>query len=192
MNSATHAALPHDDPIHPDARLVARVRNGDDDAFAEIVTRFTPALLAFARRLVGNHHDAEDIVQDAFVRADRALRGDERPIALSAWLHTIVRNRALDRLRQARPSAPFDDALSALLHDPIGEPGPAAERREALGDVVRGIQALPDRQRAALVLHEFEGVSHSGIGRRLGVSEAASKTLLHRARAGLRSHALAA
>ncbi len=185
--------LPQLTPIdgRRDARLVARVRSGDEAAFATIVAEHTPGLMAHARRMVGGHHDAEDIVQDAFVRAHRALLADGREIALAAWLHTIVRNRALDRLRQARPQASFDDATRLCPADSAAEPEQALARREALGDLIVGLRSLPDRQRAALVLHELEGVPHAAIGRRLGVSEAGSKTLLHRARAGMRLHAAA-
>ena len=175
-----------------DARLVARVRAGDERAFAQIVAEHSPSLLAHARRMVGGHHDAEDIVQDAFVRAHRALLADDREIALGGWLHTIVRNRALDRLRQTRPQASFEDAARLRPSDPADEPERAFERHEALGELVGGLRALPARQRTALVLHELEGLPHALIGRRLGVSEAASKTLLHRARAGMRQHAAAA
>jgi len=174
-----------------DARLVARVRAGDEAAFATIVAEHTPGLMAHARRMVGGHHDAEDIVQDAFVRAHRALLADDREISLAGWLHTIVRNRALDRLRQARPRASFDDATRLCPADPAGEPEHALARREELGELVVGLRALPERQRAALVLHELEGVPHAAIARRLGVSEAGSKTLLHRARASMRSRAAA-
>lgn len=190
MEQMLPVLTPFDD--RRDARLVARVRAGDDGAFATIVTEHTPALMAHARRMVGGHHDAEDIVQDAFVRAHRALLADERQIALAGWLHTIVRNRALDRLRQSRPVASFEDAAWLCAADPAGEPEHALARREALGELVGGLRALPERQRAALVLHELEGVPHAAIGRRLGVSEAGSKTLLHRARAGMRVHAAAA
>ena len=181
-----HIADIHSLNAHRDARLVARIRQGDERAFTELVARFSPQLLAHARRMVGGHHDAEDIVQDAFVRAHRALCADEREIALASWLHTIVRNRALDRLRQDRPAASFDDVAYLLPSGPASDPQHAAESREALGGLVSGLRSLSERQRAALVLHELEGVTHADIGRRLGVSEAASKTLVHRARRGLR------
>lgn len=188
--TAMHPQLtPIDD--RRDARLVARVRAGDEAAFATIVAEHTPSLMAHARRMVGGHHDAEDIVQDAFVRAHRALLADDREIALAGWLHTIVRNRALDRLRQARPQASYEDATRLCPAAAAGEPEQALARREALGALVVGLRALPERQRAALVLHELEGVPHAAIGRRLGVSEAGSKTLLHRARASMRAQVAA-
>ena len=188
------ATLPRLTPVDDrrDAALVARVRAGDQAAFAAIVTEHTPRLLAHARRIVGGHHDAEDVVQEAFVNAHRALLRDERDVQLAAWLHAIVRNRALDRLRQARPQAPLDTAILRIPAARTREPDQALEQRETLGAVLAGIRALPDRQRQALVEHALEGMPHAVIARRLGVSEAGSKTLLHRARAGVRAHAAAA
>src|SRR4249920_907911 len=84
-----------------DEQLVELVRSGDDHAFDAIHDRYHPRLVAFARGLLGGaHHDAEEVVQDAFVRALSALRADDREMALRAWLYTIVRNRALDVLRR--------------------------------------------------------------------------------------------
>ena len=168
-----------------DDALVRRVRSGDPDAFAQLVERYQPRLLAYARSILGGaHHDAEDVVQDALLSAHAALRRDAREVALSAWLHTIVRNRALDTLRRRRPSADID-TLDAVLGDRDGDPAVRLERREQFDAVLAGLHGLPGRQREALVLRECAGASHAAIGRRLHVSEAASKTLVHRARRGL-------
>ena len=100
-----------------DEQLVALVRAGDDRAFQAIHDRYQPRLQAFARHLLGGaHHDAEEVVQDAFVRALAALRADEREMALKAWLFTIVRNRALDVLR--RP-ARTTDLEPHVAHDRV-------------------------------------------------------------------------
>jgi RNA polymerase sigma-70 factor (ECF subfamily) len=175
-----------------DEQLVDRVRAGDPHAYAQIVTRYQPRLTAFARRILGGaHHDAEDVVQDALVSAHSALRRDQREIALGAWLHTIVRNRALDHLRRRRPHADIDE-LAPLVGDDYADPAFVAERRETFDVVLAGLHDLPERQRTALVMHELGGVSHPAIGSRLGVSEAASKTLVHRARRGLERRLAAA
>ena len=175
-----------------DDALVRRVRAGDPDAFAQLVERYRPRLLAYARSVLGGaHHDAEDVVQEAFVSAHAALRRDARQIALSAWLHTIVRNRALDVLRRRRPASEID-ALDAVLGDRDADPALHFERREQLDAVLAGLSGLPARQREALVLRECAGASHTTIGRRLHVSEAASKTLVHRARRGLERRMAAA
>ena len=168
-----------------DEQLVERVRAGDPHAYAELVTRYQPRLLAYARRILGGaHHDAEDVVQEALVSAHGALRRDEREIALSAWLHTIVRNRALDSLRRRRPHADIDE-LAPLIGDEYSDPALAAERRETFDAVIAGLHDLPERQRTALVMHELGRRQPPVIGSRLGVTEAASKTLVHRARRGL-------
>jgi len=176
-----------------DDELVRALRAGARGAFEAVHARYEQPLLGYARNLLGgSHHDAEECVQDAFVRALRALRAHpDREIALKAWLYTIVRNACLDRLR-ARASRPQTDLadVSPVLADRRGDPHAALTRREALGDVVAGLRALPERQRVALVQHELEGRSHAHVASALGVSEGASKALVHRARAGL--HAAAA
>jgi RNA polymerase sigma-70 factor, ECF subfamily len=168
-----------------DEQLVDLVRGGDDRAFAVIVERYEPRLVAFARQLLrGAHHDAEEVVQDSFVRALAALRADSRDIALNAWLHTIARNRALDVLR--RPARTADLDLHAReLGDADADPFRCATRAEELRALVRDLKELPERQRTALVLHELGGVSHEAIARRLDVSAGGSKALVFRARAGL-------
>jgi RNA polymerase sigma-70 factor (ECF subfamily) len=174
-----------------DEELVDLVRSGDDRAFAEIHARYQPRLVGFARQLLGGaHHDAEEVVQDAFVRALRALRADDREIALKAWLYTIVRNRALDVLR--RPAHTTDlEPHAAVLCDRGADPVEHALRDEELATLLADLKRLPERQRTALVMHELGGASHRAIGERLAVTTGGSKALVSRARAGL-AHARAA
>ena len=168
-----------------DEQLVDLVRGGDDRAFDAIHDRYATRLVAFARHLLGgSHHDAEEVVQDAFVRALAALRSDDREMALRAWLFTIVRNRALDALR--RPSRTTDiEPHATVLRDASADPHDRLVRREELGALVSGLRALPERQREALVMHELGGASHAAIARRLHVSPGGSKALVSRARTGL-------
>jgi RNA polymerase sigma-70 factor (ECF subfamily) len=168
-----------------DEALVAATRAGNDAAFTAIVQRYEPQLIAYARQVLGgHHHDAEECVQDAFVRALSSLRRNDAEIALRPWLHAIVRNRCLDQLR--KPNRTTDlDPHEAVLAD--HGPGPVSmiASRQKLDAVVGGMEALPERQRRALVMHELEDRSHSQIGRALGVSAGASKALVHRARQGV-------
>ncbi|HEY6760338.1 MAG TPA: sigma-70 family RNA polymerase sigma factor [Baekduia sp.] len=168
-----------------DEALVAATRTGSDAAFTAIVQRYEPQLIAYARQILGGrHHDAEECVQDAFVRALRSMRGGDAEIALRPWLHAIVRNRCLDQLR--KPNRTTDlDPHEAVLAD--HGPGPVSmiAHRQRLDEVVEGLGALPERQRRALVMHELEDRSHSTIGRALGVSAGASKALVCRARQGV-------
>lgn len=172
--------------LRSDEDLVALVRAGDAAAFDAIVARYQAQLLAFARQLLaGAHHDAEEAVQDAFVRGLGALRRDDRrPIALKPWLYAITRNACLDRLRKPVRTVALAP-LEPVLRDRGDDPHARLARREQLKVLVGGMQELPARQRAALVMHELEGRSHEEMAAGLGVSVGASKALVSRARSGL-------
>jgi RNA polymerase sigma-70 factor (ECF subfamily) len=175
-----------------DEQLVDLVRDGDDRAFDAIHERYEQRLIGYARQMLGGaHHDAEEIVQDAFVRALAALRADRREMALKPWLFTIVRNRTLDVLR--RPARTTDLELHApVLRDAGADPHEQVMRADDLRELVGELKRLPERQRVALVAHELAGDSHETIARRLNVSVGGSKALVCRARAGLgRAHAAA-
>ena len=168
----------------PDAALVRRFRAGDDRAFDIIHARYRPSLLRAAERLLGHRRAAaEDVVQDGFLRAYRALRSDEREILLVAWLHRIVRNRALDELRRPRTLAL--ETPAADVHLTSDDTAVVAQRREHLRLVVGDIATLPDRQRNALVAHVLQGASHADLAMSLDTSVPATKNLINRARTTL-------
>jgi RNA polymerase sigma-70 factor (ECF subfamily) len=168
-----------------DEALVSAARAGSDAAFTAMVQRYEPQLTAYARQVLGGrHHDAEECVQDAFVRALRSMRTNDAEIALRPWLHAIVRNRCLDQLR--KPNRTTDlDPHEAVIADQGPGPVSMIANRQKLDEVVAGLESLPERQRRALVMHELEDRSHSSIGRTLGVSAGASKALVCRARQGV-------
>jgi RNA polymerase sigma factor (sigma-70 family) len=164
----------------PDRRLVDLVRDGYDAAFEEIVRRYRRPLDRFAAAIVGGR--SEDVTQDAFSKALLALRGSEAEIELRPWLYRIVRNTALNDLRDRAPAA---EELAETL--PGGRSAAAeAEAREQLRDLMARLQALPEPQRAALVMRELEGLSHEEIAAALGVSGGAARQAIFRARAALR------
>jgi RNA polymerase sigma factor (sigma-70 family) len=164
----------------PDRRLVDLVRDGYDAAFEEIVRRYRRPLDRFAAAIVGGH--SEDVTQDAFSKALLALRGSEAEIELRPWLYRIVRNTALNDLRDRAPAAA---ELSEALP---GARSAAAEveAREELRELMERLRALPETQRAALVMRELEGLSHEEIAAALGVSGGAARQAIFRARAALR------
>jgi RNA polymerase sigma factor (sigma-70 family) len=170
-----------------DEELVRRVRAGDDAAFAEVVARYQGKLVAFARRVLGAQRDqAEDVVQEAFVRALRALRRDDRPMHLSGWLYTLVRNCCLDELARRHQTsvtldAPTLDATAAVSASAEA----VAELRAGVRGMLEGIAALPHEQRHALVRHEVDGASHRDIAAELGITPQASRSLVFRARQAL-------
>jgi RNA polymerase sigma factor (sigma-70 family) len=172
-------------PTFTDDELVTRVRSGDDAAFGEIHRRYAAALTAFARRMLNaTGHDAEDVVQDAFIRAYRGLRVTDRPMALRPWLYMIVRNRALDDLRSPQRASAFDDEF-ALDAVPTADTADRLEQRDEVRRLVAEIGRLPERQRMALVLREFDGCSHVETAQRLRTTVPATKSLIVRARSNL-------
>jgi RNA polymerase sigma factor (sigma-70 family) len=164
----------------PDRRLVDLVRDGYDAAFEEIVRRYRRPLDRFAAAIVGGH--SEDVTQDAFSKALLALRGSEAEIELRPWLYRIVRNTALNDLRDRGPVA------EELRESVPGGRSTAAEveSREEIRDLMDRLGALPEPQRAALVMRELEGLSHEEIAAALGVSGGAARQAIYRARAALR------
>jgi RNA polymerase sigma-70 factor (ECF subfamily) len=186
----------HDAP--DDAPLLARLRAGEPDAYEELVRRHGPALLAVARRVLGREQDARDAFQDALLAAFRALPGFEGRCRLGTWLHRIVVNAALMRLRSAarHPEAALDELLpefDATGHHvtAIAEWPESAERlllrREVRERVRECIARLPVAYRSVLLLRDVEGLSTEEAADALGLSAAATKVRLHRARQALRT-----
>jgi RNA polymerase sigma factor (sigma-70 family) len=167
----------------PDRRLVTLVRDGYEVAFEEIVRRYGRPLTRYAASIVGSH--SEDVTQDAFSKALLALRRDDAEIELRPWLFRIVRNTALNDLRD---SPPAPEVLAEAL---AGGQSPAEEleHREELADLMRRLQALPERQRAAIVMRELEGLGHEEIAAALGLTGGAARQAIHRARRALRNGA---
>jgi RNA polymerase sigma factor (sigma-70 family) len=163
-----------------DRRLVSLVRDGYETAFEEIVRRYGRPLGRYAAAIVPSHR-AEDVTQDAFSKALLALRDTEREIELRPWLYRIVRNTALNDLRDQPPP-------TEALHEGIdGVEGPpeAAVRREEIAELMKRLSALPEPQRAAIVMRELEGLSHEEIAAALGMTGGAARQTIYRARRAL-------
>ena len=164
----------------PDRRLVDLVRDGYDGAFEEIVRRYRRPLDRFAAAFVGGR--SEDVTQDAFSKALPALRKSGAEIELRPWLYRIVRNTALNELRDRGPTtAELSEALPGAR-----SAAAEVEAREELRDLMERLQALPETQRAALVMRELEGLGHDEIAAALGLSGGAARQAIFRARAALR------
>ena len=163
-----------------DERLVTLVREGHAPAFEEVVGRYRAPLLAFAAAIVP-YHRAEDVVQAALQKAHSALRADDREINLRPWLFAIVRNGALNAIRDDPAWEQIDPE-----HAGSGQPAAIAEQNEDLQRLVVAICALPDAQRQALVRREIEGDGHAEIAAALGTTATAVRGLIFRARTALR------
>ena len=169
--------------LRSDEQLVALFRAGNDAAFSVIHDRYRQRLFAYSRQMLGgSRQDAEDALQDVFLRAYSSLRCNDRPLSLRAWLYRVAHNRCIDHLRRAAPPAvDLFDTSRKPLHDPIDE----AMRREDLRQLVEDVRRLPEQQRSALLLREMDGLSYAELAEVLGVSLQAVKSLLVRARISL-------
>ena len=169
--------------LRSDEQLVRMFRMGSEEAFRVIHDRYRPRLYAYARQmLAGSKQDAEDALQDVFVRAYAALRADAREVSLRAWLYRIAHNRCIDELR--RPPLPAPEVLE-LIRPPASDPMAVAEQRETLRRLVADVRRLPEQQRSALLMREITGMSYGDLAGALDVSVPAVKSLLVRARVGL-------
>jgi len=169
--------------LRSDEQLVALFRAGNEDAFRVIHDRYRQRLFAYVRQMLsGSRQDAEDALQDVFLRAYRALRASERPITLRAWLYRVAHNRCVDQLRRPVPlSTDLFDVSRTPLRDPLLE----TERRDDLRRLVADVRRLPEQQRSALLMRELQGLSYTELADALGTTVAAVKSLLVRARIGL-------
>ena len=181
-----------------ESALIERLREGDEAAFETLVRTYGGRLLATAQRIVGREDDARDAVQDAFLSAFRSIRGFAGGAKLSTWLHQIVINAALMKLRTRRrhpeesiePLLPLfaEDGHHAASSSSWGEGADDLVERAELRAVVQGaIQRLPEPYRTVLLLRDIEEVDSPEAARLLGVTTGVVKTRLHRARQALRT-----
>jgi RNA polymerase sigma factor (sigma-70 family) len=169
----------------PDAELVARVGRGDRAAAQALMARHLPKMLNLARRMLSGQTEAEDCVQEAFLRLwTHAARWKPGAAKFETWLYRVTLNQCYDRLRK-KPAAPLEAA--ARVADPA--PGPDANLLNAAlaADVESALQALPERQRAAVLLCHYQGHGNIEAAEILGVSVEAMESLLARARRTLRT-----
>lgn len=179
-----------------EASLLARLRRGEDAAYEELVRGLSPRLLATARRFLPDESDANDALQDAFLSAFKALDRFDGASRLSTWLHRIVVNACLMKLRARgrRDERRIDDMLPKFdgtghaMEPPSPWPDESmnADRREVRELVRAAISELPDDFRNVLMIRDIEGLDTAEAAVVLGLSEANVKTRLHRARQALR------
>ena len=166
--------------------LVAAAARGEMDAFEALYRRHVGRVHGVIVRLVGRHGArAEDLTQEAFVRAWQALPAFRFESAFSTWLHRLAVNTALMELRSRR-SRPQDDGDDDAL-DALGSADSAGHATALSLDLERAVATLPPRARAVLVLYDVEGWKHEEIATELGMAVGSSKAQLHRARGLLRA-----
>jgi RNA polymerase sigma-70 factor (ECF subfamily) len=155
------------------------VYQGDEDAFRVLYRRHTPSVYQFVLRLVGgNVQEAEDVIQETWMRAARGLGGFRWKSALRSWLTGIALNRVRELARKKKRSlveVEGDWEIPAALRDP-----------GVRIDLDRALELLPPGFRTVLVLHDVEGFTHQEIGSQLGITDGTSKSQLHGARKAMR------
>jgi len=178
--------------------LVLRLRAGDEAAFAELVRENAGRLLAVARRMLRSEDDARDALQDAFLQAFRGIDGFEGDARLSTWLHRIVINACLMKLRSRgrKPEGSIEELLPRFYADGHRiDPGPPwraeipdpVESREARTLVRASIDRLPEIYRSVLLLRDIEELSTEETALLLDIKADTVKVRLHRARQALRA-----
>lgn len=174
--------------VQPDAVLCRLAARGNAQAFDALYQRYRQPVFAFVFHLLGRGggaEDAEDITQETFAKAFSGISAKHDEGSFKAWLYTIARNRTLDSLRARRRSTEVSlDAEEAAepVMPPEGETAARAEERAQLGWLVSAVGELPERQREALLLREFGGMSHTEIAGELGTTVSATKKLIGRGR----------
>ena len=178
-----------------DAALMLALKDGDDLALNEIMRRWQTPLVSFIFRHVGNHSDALDLAQETFVRVYESRARYQPSAKFSTWLFTIASNlcRNLARWRERHPTvsldAPTDQdnaGLGSVIPAPVESPSDSAERNDLASAVRQHIHALPHDLKTAVILFEYDEMSHEEIGQVLGCSAKAVETRLYRARKILR------
>ena len=159
------------------------VRAGNAGAFDTIVDRYQARLLGFCRQMIGSTEDAEDVLQEVFVNAYKAMMADNREINLRPWLYRIARNRSLNHLR--KPRAVAQESMDMV---PMVDAASTAEKvhnREEFRQLLQDVTKLPETQRAALLLREIDALSYEEIAEAMDTTVPSVKSLLVRARISL-------
>ena len=177
-----------------DAEVMLRVRSGDDAAFDHLVAKFRRSMVHFMFRMAKNQAMAEELAQEVFLRVYRSRTSYSAEAKFTTWLYRIASNLAINHARDTK-----SERNTASLDEPDEETGlkidvadghATAEqellRRERLAAIRKEVEALPERQRVAVLMHKYQGLDYKQIGEVLKLSESATKSLLFRAYETLR------
>jgi RNA polymerase sigma factor (sigma-70 family) len=169
--------------LQGDERLIAMIRSGQERAFDTLVERYQGRLLAFCRGMLPSAEDAEDILQEVFVAAHKAILADNRAINARPWLYRIARNRCLNHLR--RPVPEGQDSMDVHPHENGVSVAERVQTREEFRALIADVQDLPETQRTALLLREIDALAYEEIALAMDTTVPAVKSLLVRARMSL-------
>jgi RNA polymerase sigma-70 factor (ECF subfamily) len=183
-------------PAVSDADIMLRVKAGDDSAFDYLVQKYRRPMINFMFRMAHNSAAAEDLAQEVFLRVYRSRQNYEASAKFTTWLYRIATNLAVNHARDTRHDRPEntvsldepDDQSGHTLDLPDKTPGAEETivRRERVAAIRQRVQALPERQRIAVVMHKYQQMEYRQIAEVLKLSESATKSLLFRAYETLR------
>jgi len=161
------------------------VAQGDQTAFTEVVTRHLNPVVHFAMRYLGRHSDAEDVAQETFIRLwKHANDWEDQGFSVRSWIYRITYNLCIDEIRKRKPMSPVDDEVSLTSSE---QPDKDLDRERRQKQVAAALSELPERQRTALLLCVYQGLSNRDAAAVLDVSIEALESLLSRARRVLRN-----
>jgi RNA polymerase sigma-70 factor, ECF subfamily len=180
--------------IDYDAELMLRVKGGDDASFGVLLEKHRNPVIHFLYRMVQNQAVAEELAQEVFLRVYRSRASYEPTAKFTTWLFRIATHLALNSLRDGkndRKGESLDDVVDDQPVRQVSDSRPTIEQamlyQARLGEVKKAIQTLPEKQRAAVLMHKYEEMEYSQIARALNCSESAVKSLLFRAYETLRA-----
>ena len=170
------------------AELIAAAQQGDRAAFDELVRQTFVDTFTLACRLTGNEEDARDVVQDAYLRAWRAIGKFRGEAQFSTWMYRITANASATHLRKRHRhrTEPLDEVTEPADMRPETQPATAFDSADTLEHVAAAINELPPKLRSVVVLKDVYDLPHEAIAEELGITVAAAKVRLHRARRRLR------
>lgn len=179
--------------IDSDLELMLRVRRGDEESFGELLRRYRAPLVGFFSRMVRDRALAEDLAQEVFLRVYKSRHRYEPNARFATWLYRIATNLALNAIRDRRgevgPTG-NEEREEETQAERVIDPRPSAERQLMQSDrerlIRQAVEALPETQRLAVILHKYQEVEYRQISKVLSVSESAVKSLLYRAYETLR------
>ncbi len=182
-------------PLHESQEsIIERAQKGSEEAYRSIYDRYCRIVYTLAFQMVGNHTDADEIVQETFIRVFKNIHKLRNHKSFVAWLYQITINLSIDhrKVRTRRRAQSIDDNQEMLAYFELAtskrvrDPGQILENKELLEQINRAIEALPAQQKAVILLHEVEGLSKKMISDILNCSMVTVRTNLHHARKKLR------
>jgi RNA polymerase sigma-70 factor (ECF subfamily) len=183
----------------PETELITRAQQGDEFAFEALYRRFARTVYTVAHHMLGNHHDADEVLQETFIRIFKNLSRLRSPQAFTAWVYQITVNLCMDyrKTRSRSRWEPLEGYVRGSDEERhshfelatakwVRNPEQVLENKELLMHITAAIEALPEQQKAVVLLHEVEGVSKKMISEILDCSLVTVRTNLHHARKKLR------